>query len=518
MEIYSSLSSNLISLLLFSSLFIILVRQWGKLKTKNQTQIRLPPGPWRLPLIGSLHHLMGAEVPHRILRNLAKNYGPVMYLQLGQVPTVVISSPSFAKQVLKTHDPVFASRPEYTSTNILLYNNKGITFSPYGDYWRQMCKICIVELLSAKMVKSFSAIRGDELSTLISSIRNSMSGSSTSTMINMSEKVFWCVNSVICRAAFGKVCKDRDEFITILKEVMLLSGGFFVADLFPSWKLLHNISGEKSRMVKAHKKIDALMEDIINGHTKNKAAGNNLGNGRFGDEDLVDVFLRIKDNAELQFPITNDHLKAVLFDIFLAGSESSSTMIIWALSEMMKRPNVMAKAQSEVRQVLKGKKNYDEEDLEKLTYLKLVIKETLRLHPGPFIGSRECREQIDIDGYTIPVKTRILVNAWALGRDPGSWDDPESFIPERFENSSIDFMGNNFEFIPFGAGKRMCPGMLFGLANVAHPLAQLLYHFDWELPYETNPKDLDMTEAHGVTGAKQELYLVATNHKNNDEF
>jgi len=179
---------------------------------------------------------------------------------------------------------------------------------------------------------------------------------------------------------------------------------------------------------------------------------------------------------------------------------------------MMKNSTIMAKAQKEVRQVLRGKKNYDnEEDLEKLTYLKLVIKETLRLHtPAPLLGPRECREQTNIDGYTIPLKTKILVNARALARDPESWHDPECFIPERFENSSIDFMGNHFEFIPFGSGRRVCPGLLLGFANVIYPLAQLLYHFEWELPNGTNPKDLDMTETHGLTAEKKEnLYLIA---------
>ncbi|KAM3308751.1 hypothetical protein P3S67_010495 [Capsicum chacoense] len=330
MEIYSPLHFNSLFILLFSS-FIVVTRQW-----RNKKQIRFPPsGPWRLLIIGSLHHLIGRGLPHHILRSSAEKYGP--------------------RYVLSTR------------------------------------------------------------------------GSS-------------------CGAAFGKICKDRNEFITIVKGVLSFIGGFDVADTFPSWKLLHNISAGKK------------------------------ANGEFGDEDLIDVLLRVKENAELQFPVINDHIKAVLLDIFLAGTETSSATIIWALAEMIKNPNVLAKAQSEVRQVFKGKKKYDEEDLEKLTYLNLVVKEALRLHPRvPLIGPRECREQADINGYTIPLKTRVLINAWALARDPGCWDDPESFMPERFENSSIDFTGNYFEFIPFGAGRRICQGMSFGLANVTHALAQLLF-------------------------------------------
>ncbi|OIT40691.1 cytochrome p450 71d7 [Nicotiana attenuata] len=337
MEIFysSSLSNYLVSLLLFLSSLVILVRQWSR----NRKQ-RLPPGPWRLPLIGSLHHLIGREVPHRTLRRLAQKYGPLMYLQLEQVPTVVISSPSIAKKVLKTHDLAFANRAQLTSSNIIFYNNKDIVLSQYDDYWRQMRKICIVELLSTKMAESFCAIRQDELSSLIASIR-SMKGSP----VNMTEKIFWFTNSITCRAAFGRTFKDRDEFMKLMKEVHQLAGGFDVADLFPSCKLLHKMSGAKSRLVNGHQKVYEIMEDILHEHIENKAAGNK-GISEFRGEDLVDVFLRIKENAELEFPITNDNIKAVIFDIFLAGSKTSSTAIIWALSEIIKNPNVMAKAQS----------------------------------------------------------------------------------------------------------------------------------------------------------------------------
>lgn len=198
--------------------------------------------------------------------------------------------------------------------------------------------------------------------------------------------------------------------------------------------------------------------------------------------------------------------------MFLAGAETSSATIIWVLAELMKNPSIMAKAQHEVREVFKGKKVIDDIDLEKLKYLKLVIKETLRLHPPfPLLLPRECREETRIGKYTIPIKTKVVVNAWAIGRDPKYWHDSESFIPERFENSSIDFRGNHFEFIPFGAGRRMCPGLLFGLVNVQHPLAQLIYHFDWKTPYEANSENFDMTETYGITARrKHDLSLIAT--------
>jgi cytochrome P450 len=182
------------------------------------------------------------------------------------------------------------------------------------------------------------------------------------------------------------------------------------------------------------------------------------------------------------------------------------------MSEMMRNPRVLEKAQAEIRQAFKGKIKIHETDLQNLSYLKSVIKETLRLHPpAALLMPRECREACEIDGYEIPVKTQVFVNAWAIGRDPAYWHDAESFIPERFDGSSIDYKGTNFEFIPFGAGRRMCPGILFGVANVELPLAQLLYQFDWELPGKMKPEDLDMIEAFGgVVARKNHLHLIPT--------
>ncbi|WMV26544.1 hypothetical protein MTR67_019929 [Solanum verrucosum] len=188
------------------------------------------------------------------------------------------------------------------------------------------------------------------------------------------------------------------------------------------------------------------------------------------------------ESGEFGPPITNQNIKAVILDMFLAGTETASTTLIWAFFHVSWR---------------KHNSNH--------------YQRTLRLHPpGPLLIPRECREETKINGYTIPVKTKVLVNAWSIGRDPKYWHNSESFILERFENSTIDFKGNHFEFIPFGAGRRMCPGMLFGLVNVAHPLSQLLHHFDWKAPDGVNPNDLDTIESEGlIARRKNDLYLIA---------
>ncbi|MCD7452031.1 hypothetical protein HAX54_014725 [Datura stramonium] len=485
------------------SFLFLLIQKWRKPNTQ------LPPGPMRLPIIGSVHHLTSG-LPHRVLKNLSQKYGPIMYLQLGEVPTVVVSSSHMAKQILKTHDLAFASRPKTMMGKIICYDCKDIAFSPYGDYWRHMRKLTVLELLSAKMVKSFSPIRQDELSNLLSSI-----GSMDLDLpINLAEKLLWFMNAATCRSAFGKVCKDQHELIKLIHQAQLLSGGFELADLFPSKKFLHGISGMGSKLMKARNKIDVVLDNIINVHRENHANGRSC-NGESGAEDLIDVFLRVMESDQFPVSLTNDNIKAVILDMFVAGSDTSSATVIWALSEMMKRPNVMAKAQAEVREVFKGKRTCDDDtDLEKLNYLKLVIKETLRLHPPtPLLVPRECREETQIDGFTIPLKSKVLVNVWAIGRDPENWENPECFIPERFEDNPIEFTGNHFQFLPFGAGRRICPGIQFGLALITLPLAHLLYNFDWKLPEGINARDLDMTEANGISARREkDLYLIATPH------
>ncbi|KAH1063715.1 hypothetical protein J1N35_028702 [Gossypium stocksii] len=311
--------------------------------------------------------------------------------------------------------------------------------------------------------------------------------------------------AITARAAFGKKCKDQEAFISVVPEESKVNSGFFVSEFFPSLKFLDVVSGLKHRVEKIHAEADRIVGNTVNDHKDSRAKGRSEDEDQ---EDLVDLLLRLQEDGE--FPLTDNNIKAILFDVFSAGSETSATTVEWAMSEMIKNPRVMTKAQAEVRQVFEGKGNVDETGVHQLKYLKCVIKETLRLHPVvPLLIPRESSKNCVVNGFEIPAKTRVIVNAWAIGRDPNYWVEPEKFEPERFVNSSVDFMGTNFEFIPFGAGRRKCPGILFALPNVELPLAQLLFHFDWKLPGEMNHEDMDVTEKFGVSMKREnDLVLV----------
>ncbi|EAZ21999.1 hypothetical protein OsJ_05655 [Oryza sativa Japonica Group] len=424
--------------------------------------VRLPPGPWRLPVIGSLHHLAGKPLVHRALADLARRMdAPLMYLRLGEVPVVVATSPGAAREVMRTHDVAFATRP------------------------------------------------GEEAGGLAAAVAAAAPHGEAA--VNVSERIAVLIADSAVRAMIGDRFKKRDEFLEALAEGLKLVSGFSLADLFPSSWLASFVTGAARRAQENHRKNFELMDRAIEQHQERRAAAAAASGDVVEDDDLVDVLLRIQKGGGLDVPLTMGIIKAVILDLFSAGSETSATTIQWAMSELMRNPRVMKRAQAELRDNLQGKPKVTEEDLTDLNYLKLIIKETLRLHlPAPLLLPRESRESCKIFGYDVPKGTTVLVNAWAIGRDPKYWDDPEEFKPERFEDSKIDFKGLDFEFLPFGSGRRMCPGIMFAQPNIELALATLLYHFDWSLPAGVKPSELDMTEEMGITvRRKNDLYLHA---------
>ncbi|XP_058745394.1 cytochrome P450 71D8-like [Vicia villosa] len=491
-------------LIIISSFIIFLFWLTKKIKARTVSH-KFPPGPWKLPLIGNLHQLaLGGSLPHHTLAKLSHKYGPLMHLQLGEISAVIVSSPDLAKEIMKTHDLSFVNRPQLLCPKILAYDSTDIAFAPYGDYWRQMRKICTSELLSAKRVQSFCSIREDEVEKLIQSIHHF---SNSSEPLDLTKTVTSLVSSFVTRAAFGGKSEYEDELLCLLKEAVEMAGGFDVADLFPSFTPIHVITGMKGKLENMQKKLDRILTSIIKDHQSKSNHG-------LQSENLVDVLLCVQQSGSLDIPISDDNVKAVLWDVFAAGSDTSATAIEWTMSELMKNPSVRNKLQSEIREAFKENNKIHESDIHKLSYLKSVIKETMRLHPPvPLLLPRECIEPCKIGGYEIPIKTKVIVNAWLLGRDPKYWYDAQKFIPERFDDAGFDFskVNNRFEYIPFGAGRRVCPGILFGVANIELPLVALLYHFDWDLPYGMKVEELDMDEAFGAAVARRNsLCLIPT--------
>ncbi|CAN1352203.1 Desmethyl-deoxy-podophyllotoxin synthase [Linum perenne] len=451
--------------------------------TSAQSNKYLPPAPRKLPYIGHIHHFITtAQPPHRRLRQLAEKHGDVIQMDLGEIPHVIVSSAEAAKQVMRTHDISFAQRPFHPHQAKVMYGGINLIHAPYGDYWRQLRRIATLELLTARRVESLRRVREVEVLNLVRDISDH-AGSA----IDLSRKLFNMTYCIISRAVFGDVSGEQEEFIKIAEEMVEYGGGFGLAYLFPSSKVVQKMFGMKEWLDRIHEGADRLAESIISQHRDRRAEGKKTDKET---EDLLDVLLNLQeDETTLGFNLSNDCIKAFMLDLFLAGSETPSALIEWTMSEMMKHPKVLHKAQSE----------------------RMVIKETLRLHtPAPLVLPRECREECQIGGYDIPLKTAVVVNVWAIARDPRYWGaDAEQFRPERFADTSVSYKGGDFEFLPFGAGKRMCPGMGFGLAAAELSLVNLLFHFDWKLPLGVEPEKLNMDELFGITiRRKNHLELI----------
>ncbi|XP_071926449.1 tryptamine 5-hydroxylase-like [Coffea arabica] len=489
-------------------------------RTRSQS-VTLPPSPSKLPFIGHLHLL--TAMPHVKFAQLAHKLGPIIYLQLGQVPTVVISSPELAEHILKTHDHLMANRPQLIAAQYLSFGCSDVTFSPYGPYWRQARKVCVTELLSSKRVNSFRLIRDEEVNRMLRAV-----AAHSNSELDVSESFFRLANHILCRVAFGKRFMDENhetssgggggkkkELAGVLTETQALLAGFCVGDFFPRWRWVNSVSGMKRRLTKNLKDLRMVCDEIINEHLSEKR-------GRSGDvlekEDFVDVLLRVqKQEDDLEVPITDDNLKALVLDMFVAGTDTTSATLEWTMTELARHPRVMARAQDEVRQIAASKGRVQESDLPHLHYLRAVIKETMRLHPPvPLLVPRESMAKCTIDNkYEIPARTRVLINTYAIGRDAESWENPLEYNPERFVGKDIiDFKGQDFRFLPFGGGRRGCPGFSFGLASVEISLARLLYHFDWALPQGVGADDVDLTEIFGLATRKRSALKLVPLIKN----
>ncbi|KAL1824952.1 hypothetical protein ACET3Z_011730 [Daucus carota] len=498
--------------LIFLSFLVIVFVLLASRSTDN-TAKKLPPGPQKLPIIGHIHKLRG-QVQHRVITDLSKRHGPIMHLQLAEISVIVVSSSSLANQVLKTHDLAFADRAQLQLSKIILEGCKDVAYSRYDDYWRQMKKICKVELLTLNKVTSFRSIREDEAWSLVESVKNSLDSP-----INLTYMFTSLANSIACRAAIGERSKYQDELVHLIESMAASGGGFDVADLFPSYKFLHAFGGLKAKLIKLRTRVDVIFFNIIKEHKEKRAKAKQSNGSVSGEEDLVDVLLRLQEESSFEFPITSSDIKGIIIDMLAAGTDTAAATLDWAMSELVRKPEVMEKAQSEVREAFKGKAKIQEVDLEDLRYLKHVIKETLRLHPpAPMLLPRECREECQVEGYTIPVGSKLFVNAWAINRDPEYWPNPDSFEPERFEKKCVDYSGTNMNYIPFGAGRRSCPGITFGIATMELPLALLLYHFDWKPPNGLNPEDLDMNEVLGASLKRKSNLLLTAISRTPDDY
>ncbi|KAJ4888321.1 Cytochrome P450 71B4 [Raphanus sativus] len=489
-----------IILYIFSFLLLLVLFSLIIVKKSKYSKQNFPPSPPKLPFIGNLHQLRGLF--HRSLHSLSKKHGPVILLRLGVLRMVVISSSEAAEEVLKTHDLECCTRPVTLASTVFSRNGNDVGFGEYGEAWRELRKLAVREFFSVTKVRSFRYVREEESDLMVKQLRESALKQSP---VDLSKTLFCLTASIVFRTAFGQSFLENKHIDKERIEELMLEAHsnmtFNLTDMFPTAGLgwfMDFVSGQRKRLHDVFTEVDTFLNHIIDDHQSK-----NFTQDR---PDFIDYLLEMipKQERSESFKLTIDHLKGIIQNIYLAGVDTSAITMIWAMTELVRNPRVMKKAQDEIRTCIKIKQNerIDEEDVDKLHYLKLVIKETLRLHPAaPLLLPRETMSQIKIQGYNIPPKTFLVVNTWSIGRDPKHWEDPEEFIPERFIDSPVDYKGQSFEMLPFGSGRRMCPGMASAIATIELGLLNLLYYFDWGLPEEG--KYMDMEEDGNITVVKK---------------
>nr|AJD25238.1 cytochrome P450 CYP706G11 [Salvia miltiorrhiza] len=463
-------------------------------KTFSWNRDPLPPGPRGVPILGYLPFMSSNMLQH--LTHLSHQYGPIYKLRLGTKLAVVITSPSLAKQVLRDQDHIFGHRDPTVAALIYSRGGRDVAFSPPNSSWREMRKVLVRETQSSSALHASRELRRDQVRKAVRSIYSNIGQP-----VAFGKLAFQTEVSLLMNLMWGGLHshsgEDRErlgtEFKALNSQISKLLGKPNISDLFPFLSIF-DLQGVKKQMGKVVDSLDNILEQFISQHEKLSGALDNEGR-----KDFLQIVMEHKENKDSDLPtLSRDQIKSLLSEIISAGSDTSATTVEFAMSELLNRPEAMEKVQKELSEVVGMNNIIEESHLPKLHFLNAVIKETLRLHPpAPLLVPRAPLQSSSVGGYTIPKGTKILLNVWAIHRDPSIWDNPEEFRPERFleDSRNLDFKGNNFELIPFGSGRRMCPGLPLAEKMVAYLLASFLHSFDWKL---TDGKKLDMSITLGI--------------------
>uniref|UniRef100_A0A2P2P0E7 Cytochrome P450 n=1 Tax=Rhizophora mucronata TaxID=61149 RepID=A0A2P2P0E7_RHIMU len=484
------------NILLDALALIFLYCLWRSIVSRNRKSKKIqapePSGSW--PLIGHLH-LVGTQEPLcKALGAIADNCGPIFTLRLGIQQVLVVSSWETVKECFTTNDRTFASRASIAAGKYLGYNNAMFALAPYGQYWRDVRKLVTLQLLSNHRLEMLKHVRLSEVETLIKNLHNLCSRndlldkSPPSTKVSISKLLEGLAFNISLRLVVGKRFSgdkygeknsEAWRYKKAIREAVYLFGLFVPSDAVP-WLEFMDPQGHISAMKRTAKELDAIIGTWLDEHAAARLAGES---SNVGESDLMDVMMSSLADGELSGHPRDDIIKSTAFVLTLTGSESTAVTTTWALSLLLNNPKVLKAAQEELDIQVGRQKWVQESDIPKLKFLQAIVKETLRLYPpGPLTGIREATEDCYVGGYFVPKGTRLIANIWKLHRDARVWENPCEFLPERFlgAHADVDVKGQNFEYIPFGSGRRSCPAINLGLQVVHLTLARLLQGFDFE--------------------------------------
>ncbi|MCO5614253.1 hypothetical protein L7F22_068533 [Adiantum nelumboides] len=465
---------------------------------------RFPPGPFAWPVIGHLHLL--TSMSHRVLWNFSQKYGPIVGLRLGQQLAVAISSPDLAKEVLLTHDKIFANRPPFQFNELLLWGqNSDIIFSAQCPQWRKQKKICTMGLFTARRLQELEYVRQEEVSRLLARVQEESAGCTRA--VDIGQCVSEMTSHVMMRLvqSEGSMHAGGQNVRELVKEIDHEVSVPMMRDLIPALSCLDFL--RKRRMRRLHARIQATFAALVARRKQSTI------NSSHQYDDLLQSLLSKEVQVDVhgtfaadQETLTPDEITSILLDMIGGGIHTTTLTMEWAMAEVLKNPHCLEKLRREIDDVMfdsGGKRSISDADVAKMSYLKCVVKEAARLHPViPLLLPRFSTAECKIKGYSIPARTLVFVNMWAIGRDEHAWPKAEEFRPERFYETEVDLRGQHYELLPFGSGRRICPGLPLALSIVEVTLANLVHRFDWQLPPGVTPASFNMQEKDSVSNSK----------------
>ncbi|GAB2224576.1 hypothetical protein Droror1_Dr00005338 [Drosera rotundifolia] len=455
---------------------------------------KLPPGPFPLPVFGNvLDHIVN---PHQSLAKLSKVYGPVVTVQLGSLNTVVISSVAMAKQVLQKHDLSFSTRNPWVAVSVLDHHKSSVAFLPPESHWRSLRRVSKTYIFANSKLDASRDLRRKKVEQLVSYVKKcsetctviGVRDTAVTTSLNLMTNTFFSLDSVQLTPG------SRDDLKELVCAMVVEAGTLSGGDFFPILKLL-DPQGINHRSTKFMTKMFKLFNSLIEERLRSREAFSAQKN------DVLEAIIGISEGENKQFDLTD--IPHLLLDLFVAGTDTTSTTFEWAMAELIHNPEKLKKARAEIEEVIGKGKLIKEDDIERLPYLQAIVKETLRMHPPvAFLIPRKVLTDVELCEFTVPKNSQVLVNIWGMGRDESLWKDANIFQPERFLDSKIDVKGGDFELIPFGAGRRICPGMPLANRMLPYMLASVIQNYEWKPEGEVVPEKMNMDEKFGFTVTK----------------
>ncbi|KAL6216081.1 hypothetical protein ACLB2K_009308 [Fragaria x ananassa] len=472
-------------------------------------------GGW--PLLGHLHLLGGSkQLPHITLGALTHKYGPIFTINIGIHSTLVLSTWEAAKECFTINDSVVSSRPATLVAKHLGYNYAMFGFSPYSPYWREIRKLISLELLSNRRLELLKHVRVSEVEMSLKQLykqwrqrKDIISTSTGQVPVEMKQWFGDLTLNVVLRMIAGKRYfnvadgnlsdeKEARRCQKAMRDFFHLAGLFVLGDAVP-WLKWWDLGGQQKAMKYTAKELDLIVMEWLEEHKHGRTT---LGKTKGGDQDFMDVMLSVLDGSHVAGFDADTVVKATCVSLITGGTDTTTVTLTWTLSLLLNNPQALKKIHEELDNHVGKERLVNESDINNLEYLRASVKEALRLCPaGPLSGLREVTEDCTVGGYHVPRGTWLMVNLSKVHTDPRVWSDPMEFKPERFltTHKGTDVKGQHFELIPFGSGRRACPGITLGLQMTLLSLAGFLQGFEVSTP---GNEPVDMTGSVGLTNMK----------------